>query len=131
MAVTDASFIQPAGGTVDVGGTARVQFNGTGQALLSWGYGAAYHHEATIIGGKKSATIENVFAKGGAACTGLVLRGAHGEVEKCEFPLSDGTVEMLAYVNQARSNAEMKETLWHEVEQQARLMQQVGQRAGE
>lgn len=127
--VADARFIRAPGATVDTAGVARVAWEETSQALLSWGYGAAYRNEATLIGEKMSVTIEGVFAKGGAPCTELFVRNAQGVRDLRHFQEADGTREMLAYAMDARFNPAMKEALWLRTEQQAGLMHQLRRRA--
>lgn len=125
LTVTQARFHLALGVEVDTGGMAMLQWGARGQACLGWGYGAAYRNEATIIGGKQSLYIDQVFAKGGSRCSDVVLRDNHGKEDRRTYETADGFVEMLAYARKALFNEEMKETLWVEAEQQAKLMEQV------
>ena len=125
LAVAQARFHLTSGVEVDTGGMAVLRWDAQGHACLGWGYGAAYRNEATIIGERQSLYIDQVFAKGGSRCTEVVLRDAHGKEDRRSYESADGFVEMLAYAQKALFNEEMKETLWLEAEQQAKLMEQV------
>jgi hypothetical protein len=54
-----------------------------------------------------------------------LLRNVHGKEEQRNCETADGFVEMLAYAQKALFNEQMKETLWGEAAQQAKLMEQV------
>ena len=125
--VVDGQLFYPADSRVDSGGVARIAFDGSSQALVSWGYGAAYRNEATLIGEKGSVTIDCVFTKGGAPCTELQLRDARGSGTTRRYADTDGTQEMLAYASRARSIHAMKDELWQRAGRQAELMEQLRQ----
>lgn len=125
--VADGSIFRPEGSSVDIAGVARVGLAGSGQALLSWGYGAAYRNEATVIGERGSITIEHVFTKGGPPCMELQLRDVHGGIEVRRYAVADGTKEMIDYASRARITQSMKMELWQRAEQQAHLMHELQQ----
>jgi predicted dehydrogenase len=125
LSVSQARFHHKPGIEVNTSGLAVLQWGVRGQAYLGWGYGAAYRNEATIIGERQSLYIDQVFAKGGSRCTQVLLRDVHGKEEQRNCETADGFVEMLAYAQKALFNEQMKETLWGEAAQQAKLMEQV------
>jgi dTDP-3,4-didehydro-2,6-dideoxy-alpha-D-glucose 3-reductase len=112
---------------VDVGGTARVEFDGTIAADLAWWYNGAYAADLTIYGERQSLYANRLFSKETVADSTIILRDLHGNGARRDLPSANAFVKMLDVVDVALTDKTCRDRLRGDVASQARLMSQIAQ----
>lgn len=119
------AWLEKTGAPVDTSGAAVLALAGDAHAMLTWGYGAAYRNEVTLLGDNGSAHLGHVFTKGDGPCGVISFADRFGKPELIEFPSANSFVAMFDIIHEAANDPRRRQQWGEQAERQATVIDAV------